>query len=406
MEMEARLPSITKAKLILTNLCQLRCKYCYETHGHESMSLESAKSIIDFIYKNARESNKVPEISFFGGEPLLVYNELVKPCIEYIRNNLKSRFPITMTTNGLLLDEDILKYLRSMNVSFMLSIDGCRESHDTNRVKDDGQGSFDDLEKNIPAILKYFPNTRAYMTITPNTVEYLYKSVRDIAEKGFLDMHIIPDFSVLSSGGWTPEVFEIAEEQMLLIKDYIIDAFEDSDIPLVFKSLEDMFPRIVLSSYSESAGHYRVAKVCRPECRCGIGVLDNVIIDVYGNIFSCQHGSNIPEESNPLYLGNMTTGVIEERRMALLNMNLEPLHSTTLDCKECPLNYICTGGCVPDNYAVTGSFTEVPEHYCRWTRILYNTAVDIIEYFDGRKNNTLFKDYFYGVVKRGVRCVC
>lgn len=403
--MEMRFNPITRAKLVLTNECQLRCKYCYENHGVSTMSLDTAKSVIDLVKKNADEVGVLPSISFFGGEPLLVYEELMKPCIEYIRSELKCRFNIAFTTNGLLLDEDKLKYFREMNVDFMLSIDGCPESHDTNRVYINGSGSSSDLEKNIPSILKYFPNTRARVTITPETVQYLYKSVKYIADLGFLDLHIAPDIFILPNGRkWEDSDFEVLKNQMSQVEEYIIQTFEDYEVPLIPQTLMDMFPRIVLSEYCRSVGRHRTATCCIPEERCGIGVAEKVVVDVDGSIYACQHGADI--EDSPLRIGNIRDGISEEARRNLYEMNLRPLESERLDCSECPLDNICTGGCVPNNYMLFRDFSKVPTAYCLWTRQLYSSALNIIHHFDEKKDNDLFKDYFYGVVKRGVVCVC
>lgn len=404
--MDMNLPLITKAKLVLTEECQLRCKYCYEKHSSKRMSLDTAIKIVDYIFCNANKINRLPEITFFGGEPLLVYEELMKPCIEYIRGTLKSRCPIGFTTNGLLLDEDKLKYLKSMNVNFMLSIDGCEAAHNANRVYKNGRGSFRNIDAKIPLILKYYPNTVARMTLTQNNLPYLYESVKYIADKGFIAMHIIPNIHIPTDNGWCSDDYISMREQLTSISEYIIDEFESGEVPLVFKTLADMFPRIVLANYNEKVNHHRKATCCLPEKRCGIGVLHNAIFDITGNIFSCQHGSLEATGDNPLYLGNIDSGLLHEKRVQLLEMNRSPLISQTLNCEECPLNSICTGGCAPNNYAVTGSFTILPEVYCMWTQCLYNAAADIIRHFDIKEDNTLFKDYFYGVVKRGVICVC
>lgn len=404
--MEVKLPAITKAKLILTNECQLSCKYCYQSASKDIMSLDTAKKSIDFILANASSANKIPDISFFGGEPLIVYEELMKPCIEYIRDTLHSRCSISFTTNGILLDESKLTYLKSKNVRFMLSLDGCESSHNENRVYASGRGSFSDISKNIPMILKYFPTTRARMTLTPTNAKYLYESVQYVHSAGFIDMHIIPDLFILSQDRWDDECFKTLGEQMSLLEEYVIDTFESDEVPLIFKTLADMFPRIVLNLQASRNNHHRVASCCLPTRRCGIGVLENVIIDTQGKIFSCQHGDHEASESNPLFLGSLEEGIREERRYSLLGMNQTPLRAKTLDCSVCHLNNVCTGGCVPNNYAMNGDFSIVPDAYCKWTRLMYDSAVRIVEHFDERQDNLLFKDYFYGVVKRGVACVC
>ena len=99
-----RVPSPSNLMLILTQDCQLRCSYCFEEHRHnEIMSFDVAKRAIDFLWECTRKDHRIPSISLFGGEPMLMWDELIVPIIDYIRNNF-AYFKINMTTNGLLLN--------------------------------------------------------------------------------------------------------------------------------------------------------------------------------------------------------------------------------------------------------------------------------------------------------------
>ena len=189
---------------------------------------------------------------------------------------------------------------------------------------------------------------------------------------------------------------------MNLYKEDIIRRFEEDDIPLVFGTLKEMFCKIVVIINEIQKDRCREAYIAKPCSRCGIGCTGNGAIDYEGNIFTCQRSSVEADESNPMYLGSIYNGYSEERIDTLLGMNQSQFSSEFYNCKDCPLDRICTGGCVPNNYALYGEFTKLPKFYCEWNRILYDAALEIIKYFDKDKTNDLFKDWFYGVATGGV----
>ena len=399
---ERKYPLITNAKLTLTNKCQLRCTYCFEEQDIKEMSYQVAKDSVDWLAVNAKEMKVEPRITLFGGEPLLRYEDIIKPLVLYIREAYGVYYHIDLTTNGLLLDEEKLKFLKENRVNFMLSIDGSEQSHNACRVYHDGKGSYKDLEKNIPKILEYYPLTRARMTVSAGNIPYLFEAITDLEAKGFQDMHILPN--VFEE--WSDEVLVTAREQMAMYKDYIIKRFEEDEIPLVFQILKQMFCKIVILQHEIEHNRYREFSQARPCNRCGIGCTGVGSVDTEGNVFSCQHASVDTSDANPMFLGTIYSEWSEERIDRLLEMNSStPLFSSELNCSECPLNRICTGGCVPNNYGKYGNFNQVPKVYCEWTKIVYETALSIIQCFDKTQTNELFKDWFYGAVTGGVTLV-
>lgn len=146
-----------------TSQCNLRCKYCVYSDHYEYtksyddsfMNFETAKLAIDYYFENFKKINyrnptRVPAIGFYGGEPLINF-KLIKEVVEYI--NLKyseyDEIQYNITTNGLLLKKDIADFLVEHNFAIIVSLDGYKENHDRNRVKINGQGSFDEVIGNI-----------------------------------------------------------------------------------------------------------------------------------------------------------------------------------------------------------------------------------------------------------------
>lgn len=396
-------PLITNAMLILTKQCNLQCKYCYENKKDEIMTLDTLKNIINILNNNACQSETFPRISFFGGEPLLYYEELIKPACQYAKE-LNPKFNLSITTNGTLLTEDILNYFKLMNVNIMLSIDGCEESHNLNRKYFNGEGSFSDIEAIIPSLLQKRPNTVARMTVTPENCKYIFDSLKCMQNFNFDTFNILPN----EFDNWSDDDFIEIENQMNLIKDYIINSFEQEEIPLVPRLIEQMFCKRVIKEYEVYNNRHRQTSSSLPCSRCGLGLQGKVVIDPNGDIFTCPHCSLNANEEEIMWIGNIATGINEERIDNLLKLNENhPMTAPSgIKCEDCPLNSICSGGCTPNKYLLTGDFNQSTEIYCKWMQIMYKTAEDIANYFDERKNNDLFKEYFYGCVIRGVDCVC
>lgn len=384
--------------LILTEDCQLRCTYCFEDHPkNHNMSLETAKQAVDFVYNSATEDKLIPSISFFGGEPLLRYDEIIVPVIEYIRQEKKYYpFEIKMTTNGLLLTEDKLQFLKANGVHIMLSIDGNEDAHNATRKYCDGRDCFDDLEVNIDNLLKYFPKTVARMTLTPDSVQYFKESVEFFEQQGFEYLRVYPNIYE----EWDDEALQTFEEQLEQYNEYLYNTFMNDTIPLVFDMYEYMLKKIVINMHEENNNTCRTSFYCQACNRCGLGMTGNFVVDYLGNIYTCDRVDFAPVDDNIFYVGDVFNGVDFERVGKVYELNsAKPLQSKTLDCNSCELNKVCSGGCTPVNYMINGDFSVLPESYCKYNQILYRKVLELVQKFDSEQKCDLFKDFFYGSVK-------
>lgn len=165
----------------VTKKCNLNCTYCYEGIYKETESMEMG--ICNKIITYTKKINEPINIRFHGGEPLLEYEKL-----QYLYKELKKNKNIKtfgITTNATLLNEQKIEFLSKAMDDFSISIDGGKEIHDRNRKYFSGMGSYDKLIQVIPEVLKKKPYARARMTVTPETVPYLYESVESIINLGF-----------------------------------------------------------------------------------------------------------------------------------------------------------------------------------------------------------------------------
>lgn len=208
----------------VTQKCNLKCKYCYEKNNIDR-SMEDHKceisDIVMFIQsKVERHSARSINVAFHGGEPLLEF-ELIKSYIKILNSTFNDiNITYSMTTNGLLLDREKVKYLKS-NVDYLsVSIDGISIAHDLNRISADGRGSYDRVMYNIEKSGLDKENVRIRMTVTANNVMYLSESIDDLILKGFVCL--VPAVA-LEDTKWNKEKFELLEKQLKEVKEKYSD---------------------------------------------------------------------------------------------------------------------------------------------------------------------------------------
>lgn len=156
--------------LNVTENCNLRCKYCFlsETYDHtrnrtsKIMEETVAFQALDYFFSKMRiiaeyNPGKMCAITFYGGEPLLNFS-LVKKCIEYTKKNCPVPFIFNLTTNGLLLKDEIAEYLAEQGVYIAVSLDGTKENHDRNRLDSHHSGSYDTIYQNLKVFMQKYPN--------------------------------------------------------------------------------------------------------------------------------------------------------------------------------------------------------------------------------------------------------
>ena len=394
-------PSPVSLMLFLTQDCQLRCTYCFENHRHdENMSLDMAIKAAAYVAKNAETDGRTPSITLFGGEPLLMWDDVIVPLIKHIRDSYIA-FNINMTTNGLLLTKEKLLFLQENKVSFMLSIDGAENGNNATRQYANGKGAFDGMEKIIDLILEMVPSTQFRMTVTPENVQYLYESVLWFHNKGVRHLRAFPNVYE----DWSDDALSNLDTQLKLYNNYIYDKFNSEQHVLVFDIYDYYFKKILIKQYELETDKYRTSYFCQTCNRCGIGLLGNFMCNYKGDLFTCDRYV-VPDDSNPCYVGTIENGVSADKIDKLFAVcDSEKLHNKSIDCSSCALDNVCSGGCIPVNYQITGSFTEVPSSYCCYNQIVYKNVESLLDRFDAEQRCDRFKRYFQDTAKKESRYV-
>lgn len=385
--MPVTIKPITKAIIMLTNQCNLKCSYCFESHNSCHMSLETAKQIAQFLSNNCT-GHQIAHITFFGGEPMLYFDKTIVPLVEWIQ---ETNLPITysMTTNGTLLNKENLSFLKDYNIRFMLSFDGVAQ--DNNRIMKSKKSSYNTILNSWNDIQANQLCSMVRSTVTKDTLSSLYNNIKLMEQLQVKNYHVLPNLWE----EWTEQDLAVLQSQLQLYEEYIIENFEENKLPLLFSDYGHSFWRIAATtSVSDRRSNFQ----CLPENRCGMGVKGSCSIDTHGDIYGCHHITPLTRDSE-WYLGNVYDGVDQIRIENLISL-YDRKQIGNSDCISCPLDNICDGGCTSTNLMVTGDLNKVPKTYCYWKRAIADSAYKVTQIL-GKKENQLFKEYFIGRCKNG-----
>ncbi len=342
--------------------CNLRCKYCFADEGayhakREFMSLDTAKAAIDFLIENSG-NRKILETDFFGGEPLMNF-DVVKQAVYYAKEQAAKKgkkFLFTLTTNGLLLKDDVAKFLNEEMENVVLSIDGRKEVHDAVRKTANGKGSFDLVIDNLKNFVKIRGDKHYYMrgTFTAKNLDFS-KDVLFLADNGF------------DSISMEPVVTDIPD--LAITKDDLVKVCAEYDV-LCDKYLE---------RWAEGKGfnffHFNIDLEGGPclskrVSACGAG---NEYFSVVpnGDIYPCHQFAGDAD----FKMGNVFEGKLnDEIRSKFKNSCL----FTREKCDGCFAKFICSGGCSANNYHFNGDINKPYEITCEMMKKRVEDAMHIL----------------------------
>ncbi len=247
--------------IIVTSKCNLRCDYCYEENKkYQDMSVEVCDKTIDFIIKSIRARKNINEshkVVFHGGEPLLKF-DLIRHIKERLDNELKYKYKISymMTTNGTVISQEIINYIKENNIALSVSVDGTKCTHDKYRRFESGKGSYDIVYKNVAKLIQNEINIRCRLTYRSLTVSELYKGILELSSLGIKNFVPVADFYDTT---WTKEDIDVLESE---IDRMICDnKYKDLRVSMInqerlCEKQSDCFGGIVSFTISEDGGIY------------------------------------------------------------------------------------------------------------------------------------------------------
>ena len=412
-EYKERYSRPTNACLNLTDDCNLACRYCFVAQQPHYMTLDIAKRAVEWLISNLNwqkehgliNKNETITLTYFGGEPTLMWDKIIVPLTRWCWETYPKLIDFSITTNGTLLNEDRIKFLYAYNIYPLLSIDGAYETQEYNRpCKDPNLSSAELQYKNIPTLLKYFPNTTFRSTIDEHTVSHTFENYIFAQCMGFKNIFMMPNCRT----PWKEENLQILTDEFKKIYSYMVEYFERNELPPIDLSPVDRaFEQIkkyninVLNKYTDQGKP-------RPFQRCGLGTT-SCSIGYDGKIYGCQEQDSKGENSH-FYIGDLNN-VSQEINYNLHSKFLEEYYNSSLGCGDkpeycdnCPLSIICEDlHCPSASYDLFNDFGKDSYVHCYWQRSLYEQAITVLKYL---KDNPTFRKYLknqcnYDFLKEG-----
>jgi radical SAM protein with 4Fe4S-binding SPASM domain len=336
------------------------------------MSYKTAVDAVEFLAKNAEGDKEPPSINFFGGEPLLRWDDIIVPLSMYIKSN-HPEMRLSLTTNGILLTREKLEFMKRFDIGFLFSIDGNKETQDLNRPCKNGKSSFDILEAKIPLIREYQP-TGTFRSTLDHDTKNIVDNFKFAVESGF--NHIFAIVNVFAE--WTPEERENLKDQIDKLGDYYVELLLEGKM-VTFSPFNEFFNKIDRIKSAKEKGEHRSAGCDLIACgRCGLGGSRFASVGYDGTLFSCQEMVDNGKYGDTFKIGNIYDGVDDEKRYKLgMEFNIKNVRSDEFNCRECPLDCICDGACTINNYFKNGDLHMMPGILCYFYRLLYEQAIKV-----------------------------
>lgn len=356
-------PTVVKALCLhIAHDCNLACRYCFaeegEYHGRrELMSFEVGKAALDFLIANSGNRRNL-EVDFFGGEPLMNF-DVVKQLVAYGREQEKihnKNFRFTLTTNGVLLNDDIMEFANKEMGNVVLSIDGRKEVHDYMRPFRKGAGSYDLIVPKFQKFAESRNQDKYYVrgTFTHNNLDFS-RDVLHLADLGFKQISV------------EPVVAQPTE-------DY---ALREEDLPQLFEEYDKLAVEMI-KRHKEGKDfnffHFMIDLeggpcVAKRLSGCGSGT-EYLAVTPWGDLYPCHQFVG----NEAFLMGNVYDGIKNtELQSEFKCCNVYAKEK----CRNCFARFYCSGGCAANSYNFHGSITDAYDIGCELEKKRIECAIMI-----------------------------
>ena len=346
--------------LHVAHTCNLNCSYCFASqgkyHGERAvMSYEVGKRALDFLMEHSGTRHNL-EVDFFGGEPLMNW-DVVKDLVRYARSVEKEHgknFRFTLTTNGMLIDDDVIDFANREMSNVVLSLDGRKEIHDRLRVDYAGNGSWDRIVPKFQKLVQARGGKNYYMrgTFTHANPDFL-KDIQCMLDLGFTELSMEP---VVCAPGDPAALTE--EDRKIVMEQY------EELAALMLRREKEGRPFTFYHYMIDLTGGPCVYKRISG---CGSGT-EYMAVTPWGDLYPCHQF--VGEEKfklGDIWNGVSNTAAQEEFRSC--NAYARP------ECADCWAKLYCSGGCAANAYHASGTIRGIYEPGCELFRKRIECAI-------------------------------
>jgi uncharacterized protein len=348
--LKAKTAGVIKALCLhVAHTCNLNCSYCFASqgkyHGERAiMSYEVGKRALDFLIENSGTRHNL-EVDFFGGEPLMNF-DVVKQLVAYARGIEKEKnknFRFTLTTNGMLIDDDVIDFANKEMSNVVLSLDGRKEIHDRFRVDYAGHGSWEKIVPKFQRLVNAHGGKNYYMrgTFTHANPDFL-EDIRTMLDLGFNELSMEPVVTAPDDpSALTAEDRTIVMDQYEKLAELMLERDAEGKPFTFYHYMIDLKGGPCI--YKRISG-------------CGSGT-EYMAVTPWGDLYPCHQF--VGDEK--FKLGDIWNGVSNhaiQNEFASCNVYARE------DCRDCWARLYCSGGCAANAYHATGSVRGVYKAGC------------------------------------------
>lgn len=345
--------------------CNMDCEYCFAGKGEYSgksgiMSLETGMRALDFLVENSG-SRKHLEVDFFGGEPLINW-DVCKELVAYGRELEKKYdkiFNFTLTTNGVLIDEDVIDFTNKEMGNVVLSLDGRRETHDRMRHSKTGDGTFDNIIDNFRALVESRTDAEAVSRGEIRSQEYYMRGTYTAYNKDFAS-----DVTAMADMG-----FKETSIEPVVSEPEVPYALHTEDLPELKAEYEKLAAEM-LERHKKGEGfnfyHYMLDLeggpcIYKRVAGCGVAT-EYLAVTPTGDLYPCHQFVG----DDDMIVGNIYDGITHPETVEIFRGGNNVY--TRDKCRECWARLYCAGGCAANNFHSNGDINKVYEFGCELHR--------------------------------------
>ena len=349
-DLKKKTSGVVKALCLhIAHTCNLNCEYCFASQGKYKgeralMSFEVGKKAFDWLIENSGTRRNL-EVDFFGGEPLMNF-DVVKQLVAYARSIEKEKnknFRFTLTTNGMLIDDDVIAFANREMSNVVLSLDGRKEIHDKYRIDYNGQGSYDKIVPKFQKMVEARKGKNYYIrgTFTHRNPDFL-NDVKQMLDLGFRELSMEPVVCASDDpAGLTADDLPIVMEQYEKLAELMLEKEKSGDPFTFYHYMIDLTGGPCI--YKRISG-------------CGSGT-EYMAVTPWGDLYPCHQF--VGDEA--FKLGDIYSGVTNP---SVQNSFAECNVYAREECKDCWARLYCSGGCAANAYHSTGSVKGIYKQGC------------------------------------------
>lgn len=353
---EQKVNSIT---LNISHDCNMNCRYCYQKGGifgqeTEYMDQGVVAKSIEYLFKESPDQKVFVNIS--GGEPLLNV-DLVKFILQTIReyqDKYEKKVAISLTTNGTLLEKELLEFLARENVELKIHLDGTAKDHNQMRVLANGRLSYDLIHERLKLVKESGIRYRVKGIFHHLNLKHFQEMMEMYRKDKYAAIRLEP---IIATPDQEYALTQEDLDQLCNHYDELFDLYQEED-PFA-QRLVNLNSAVSCIACKQNHGY-----------TCGAGK-NYLCITPNGDLYPCH----LLVGNEEFLLGNIMEGTLNEE---LRQTFYQPLHVLNKEgCKVCWARYFCGGGCVGENYLATGSLVAPYQPRCQLNKFIYEKAIQV-----------------------------